>query len=174
VCGISIVDHIPRHQVRQHLLSVYRGANPDVLKAIEAIPVDEEIYCDSVQMVKLPTWRSSRCLLLGDAAHCLTLASGQGASMAMTSAFILSEALKESDDIDAALENHDKRLRPTIDAIQERTAKILKGYVPSSRFGFGFRNIVFRLLPERWIGNYVAKSVKKEAARAVQALSEMS
>lgn len=161
---------IPRDQIKQRLLAAYQNANPNVLKAIEELPADEEIYCDSVHMVKMPRWYRGRCLLLGDAAHCLTLASGQGASMAMTSASMLADALRTNSDINKALAHHDRRLRPLITAIQRRTEKIIKGYVPLTPFSFWLRNWIFRMLPERWIGLYVAKSVRKEAIRMAKAL----
>lgn len=169
----AVDNQIPQVQIRQRLLDAYEGANANVIKAIEDLPANEDIYCDTVQMIKMPTWHIGCCLLLGDAAHCLTLASGQGAGMAMTSAAMLADALKQHRNITDALEHHDRKLRPIINAIQEKTKKIIKGYVPTSTFGFWLRNFLLRCMPERWIGFYVANSVRKESASAEKALDEM-
>ncbi|CAK7234048.1 hypothetical protein SCUCBS95973_008801 [Sporothrix curviconia] len=76
---------------------------------------------DSLIMVNLPQWSKGRVLLLGDAAHCLTLISGQGAGMAMVSAEILGKELKANKDVAQALANHEKRLRPAIKRLQDRS-----------------------------------------------------
>lgn len=159
-------NYVAKENVKQTLINAFKGLHPNQIKASADKPVEGELYFDSMQMVKMPKCYSGRCLLLGDSAHWLSLASGQGASIAMTSASILSVALMACNNIDEALVLHDARLRPIVDSIQSRTNKIIKGYVPSSPFTFWLRNIIFKYTPDRWIGRYLVKSIKKEADRA--------
>lgn len=163
-------SYVTKEKIKQTLLNVFEGLHPNQIKAIYDKPEKTELYFDLIQMVKMPKWYSGRCLLIGDSAHCLTLASGQGASIAMTSASILSEELAACDNIDEALIKHDARLRPIVDSIQARTKKMIKGYVPSTPFTFWFRNVVFKYMPDRWIGRYLIKSIRKEADRANKAI----
>ena len=159
-------DNLPKTVLKEDkkrvILDAYAGAHPKVLKAILEHPNDQELYFDVLQMIQMPKWSSGRCLLLGDAAHCLTLASGQGASMALKSAAVLGEVLAQYPDVNKALNEHENLLRPLIEDIQSRTKKIIRGYVPSTMFTFWLRNILFRFLPNRWIGSYVIKSIQKE------------
>lgn len=163
-------NYVPKEEIKQTLLNAFEGLHPNQIKAIYDKPEEAELYFDSIQMVKIPKWYSGRCLLMGDSAHCLTLASGQGASIAMTSAAILSEALIACDNIDEALIQHDVRLRPIVDSIQARTKKIIKGYVPSSLFTFWLRNLIFKYMSDRLIGRYLIKSIRKEAERTNKAM----
>lgn len=59
---------------------------------------------DDLTLVTMPNWSKGRVVLVGDAAHCLTLISGQGVGMALTSAAILAQELDRSS-IEEALQN---------------------------------------------------------------------
>ena len=63
------------------------------------------------------TWHTKRIVLIGDAAYCLTLVSGQGASLAMGGAYILAKALENvsNENIEQALAHYDKRLRSFVE-----------------------------------------------------------
>jgi len=61
-------------------------------------------------LLELPVWYRNRMLLVGDAAHAASPATGQGASMALEDAVILAKALREHPDHRAAMA-HYERLR---------------------------------------------------------------
>ncbi|KAI8712435.1 FAD-binding-3 domain-containing protein [Fusarium sp. LHS14.1] len=120
------------------------------------------VIIDSLTMVCLPQWSKGRVLLLGDAAHCLTLLSGQGAGMALTSAEILGKALMATKDIPQALANHEKKLRPVIENLQHRSKKMAAMYIPKSIWGYHLRNLVLKIMPTSWIAKWHVSSAKLE------------
>ncbi len=120
---------------------------------------------DDLALVDLPSWSKGRILLLGDAAHCLTLISGQGAGMALTSAAILADALGRSA-VPEALAEHEARLRPSIARLQDRSRKMAGMFVPRSPVAFELRNLFMRHVPRKWIGRYFINAVNAEILAA--------
>ncbi|MEM8970854.1 MAG: FAD-dependent monooxygenase [Pseudomonadota bacterium] len=116
---------------------------------------------DDMTLVDMPRWSRGRTLLIGDAAHCLTLVSGQGAGISIASAAILAKELKHSE-LSRAMECHAKRLRPAIERLQRRSRNMAKMFIPSTSFGFHVRNTVLRNMPRRWLGRYFMNAVKSE------------
>ena len=50
-----------------------------------------------------------------------------------------------------ALVNHEKRLRPTIERLQDRSKRLASTYVPKSAFMYYLWNLLMRFLPYSWI-----------------------
>ncbi|MBT9372936.1 FAD-dependent monooxygenase [Rhizobium sp. CSW-27] len=145
------------------LNSISAGSHPQVRALLEqAGSAEDPIVVDSLTMVDLPQWSKGRVLLLGDAAHCLTLVSGQGAGMALASAEMLAQALKESGDLTAALAHHEARLRPIIGRLQVRSRKMAAIFIPQSWFAFRLRNFVMRHMPRAWLGRYFSSAIRSE------------
>lgn len=138
-----------------------RTSHPSVRQMIELAKPGSPPVLDDLTLVDMPAWFKGRVLLLGDAAHCLTLISGQGAGMAMTSASILSEELSKAP-IDQALRRHQERLRPAITRLQDRSRKMGKLFVPATSLSFHLRNTMLRYMPRRWLGQYFQNAVKSE------------
>lgn len=143
--------------------AVSANSHPQVRTLIaEADRAGNAIVVDSLTMVDLPRWSRGRVVLLGDAAHCLTLVSGQGAGMAIASAEMLGQALRETADPLAALANHETRLRPVIGRLQARSRKMAAVFIPRSAFAFKLRNFIMRNMPKSWLGRYFSNSIKAE------------
>jgi 2-polyprenyl-6-methoxyphenol hydroxylase-like FAD-dependent oxidoreductase len=106
-------------------------------------------------LVEMPTWSNGLVVSLGDAAHCLTLISGQGAGMSMASAAILSGKT-----IAEALLQHHRRLRPSIEKLQERSRKMGALFIPATSFSFHLRNFMLRHMPSAWLGRYFLNAVR--------------
>ncbi|TQS46076.1 FAD-dependent oxidoreductase [Cryptosporangium phraense] len=85
---------------------------------------------DAYDLPGVRRWRAGRLLLLGDAAHAAAPATGQGASMAMEDAVILAKALRDSDDVDAALALYERVRRPRVEANTEASARSTAGSAP--------------------------------------------
>lgn len=67
---------------------------------------------------ELPTgtpWRSGRTLVIGDAAHAASPATGQGASMALEDAVVLAKSLRDTPDTDSALALYETLRRPRVE-----------------------------------------------------------
>ncbi|MEU0477924.1 FAD-dependent monooxygenase [Streptosporangium sp. NPDC006013] len=74
---------------------------------------------DSVQQVKMPSWHRGRVVLIGDAAWCLTLYSGMGASTGIAGGELLGTMLRRHpDDLPGALDAWQTQMRPFIETHQ--------------------------------------------------------
>jgi 2-polyprenyl-6-methoxyphenol hydroxylase-like FAD-dependent oxidoreductase len=74
---------------RAGLRAVYGDLGWIVPELLDRCPADGGLYFDSVSQVELPGWKSGRVTLAGDACQCVSLLAGQGASLAVAGAFIL-------------------------------------------------------------------------------------
>jgi 2-polyprenyl-6-methoxyphenol hydroxylase-like FAD-dependent oxidoreductase len=147
------------------LRAAFAGTHPDALGWIDAAGTREPIFFDDVELIDMPAWSKGRVLLLGDSAHCLTLISGQGAGMALTSACLLAEELAKGD-IEAALQRHEQRMRPAIARLQARSRKMAQWFIPATPFAFRTRNTIMRLMPRFLLGRYFLRAVRSEILAA--------
>ncbi len=148
------------------LAQVTAHSHPSVRAQLEAVRKSGGMpLVDDLALVDLPRWSRGRILLLGDAAHCLTLISGQGAGMALTSAAILADALSRAP-LPEALAEHEARLRPSILRLQDRSRKMAGMFVPRSPVAFAMRNIFMRHVPRKWLGRYFLNAVNAEILAA--------
>lgn len=144
-----------------------------VRSTLAAVGRDDAIVIDDLALVELPSWRQQRILLLGDAAHSLSLISGQGAGVALASASILADQLMQvagthgqapdAASLEMSLTRHDQRLRPTILRLQQRSRKLAPVFVPSSAAGFALRNWMLRAMPGFLLRRYFVSGLKSEA-----------
>ncbi|HTR36057.1 MAG TPA: FAD-dependent monooxygenase [Bryobacteraceae bacterium] len=127
----------------EQLRRVYAKMNWIVPKLLESAPPD--IYFDSVSQIRMPRWSKGRIALTGDAAWCVSLMAGQGASMAMAGSYILAEELSApQNDLAAALRRYEERLRPSIAEKQLAGQKMAKWFVPGDRVRLAIRDAVMR------------------------------
>ncbi|MCO5973937.1 FAD-dependent monooxygenase [Actinoallomurus soli] len=90
---------------------------PDATPAgdIVAATGDRLMATNAHDLPAVPRWHTRRMLIIGDAAHAASPATGQGASMAMEDAVVLAKALRDADTLDAALTAYDGLRRPRTD-----------------------------------------------------------
>jgi 2-methyl-3-hydroxypyridine 5-carboxylic acid dioxygenase len=77
---------------------------------------------DGYQTNRVTPWSANRVVLVGDSAHAMCPALGQGASVAIVNAVALAHALDEFDDIPEALAVWESRQREMTDVAQARSA----------------------------------------------------
>lgn len=154
----GIVPDEARWSMLRH---VARNAHPQVHEIIGAAQQRQLPLIDNLTLVDMPSWSKGRVVLLGDAAHCLTLISGQGAGMSIASAAMLAEELGGKP-IDEALRRHEERLRPAILKLQERSRKMGALFVPASPLSFHLRNFALRHMPRAWLGQYFINAIRSE------------
>ena len=117
----------------EKLREVFSGMDDAVVRhVLDELDAAPEILFDSVHQVRMPRWSTGRVVLVGDAAWCLNLYSGMGASSALRGGSALGTALHEHpDDVTGALSAWEAGLRPFITA-HRRTARIKQQlFVPS-------------------------------------------
>lgn len=96
-----------------------------IVEATEAERILEGPICDRLP---LKTWSKGRVTLLGDAAHPMGPAMGQGANTAFEDACVLAHCLAHSSSIEAAFTNYEKERVERLEIIQTRSAEGEKSY----------------------------------------------
>ncbi|WP_197063580.1 FAD-dependent monooxygenase [Novosphingobium malaysiense] len=105
-----------------------------------------EYLYDSVNKVQMDRWHKGRVVMLGDAAWCLTLYSGMGATSAMKGAVELADAIAASPgDILRALRDWEAGMRPFIRKHRIITMMKAEVFVPSSRLRSRLRHQLMRM-----------------------------
>ena len=115
---------------------------PEILDSLQE---GDYVFQDSITQIQMPQWYKGRVGLIGDAAYCPTLISGQGASMAMAGAYYLAEALAQCDTHEAAFQMMDAQLRPHIEKIQASARNFASTFVPKSHLRIAIVNTALRL-----------------------------
>ncbi|MGK5445975.1 hypothetical protein [Streptomyces radiopugnans] len=145
----------PTGPVLEHLLQQFEQA-------------DDYIF-DSAHQIEMDTWHTDRIVLLGDAAWCLTLYSGMGASTAMAGADLLGTLLQcNPGNTPRALREWDQKLRPFM-TLQQKSARTegLTTFVPQTR-----KNKIMRTAMQKVLTNRTGKKVM--SALMAKAFKEMS
>jgi 2-polyprenyl-6-methoxyphenol hydroxylase-like FAD-dependent oxidoreductase len=142
---------------------IFRDDHANVQNIIAAGANEERPpLVDNLTLVESPAWSKGRIVLVGDAAHCISLISGQGAGMAMTGAAVLAEELGRGQSLTAALNAYEARMRQPIGRLQARSRKIARWFVPHGFVGFYLRNFILRHMPQRMLANYLRRSLESE------------
>lgn len=113
---------------------------------LDRAPDQTPAFFDTATQIRMPSWSKGRVALVGDAAYCLTLLSGQGSSMAMGGAYILAEELSFTDDHREAFVNYENRLRPHIEMRQDKAKDLVKSFVPSSESMLKVEKVAFKVI----------------------------
>lgn len=132
---------------REYLLHHYGKYDKSFRHILETMTDDDFIYHGDLSQVVMPTWQKGRVCLIGDAAYCLTLASGMGASMAMAGAYILAKKINELREYKKAFVAYEAKMRPDILRLQGFGQRIAKFIVGESILPYEFMNTVLRFTP---------------------------
>ena len=143
----------PSHTRPQVLKDAYRNAPELVHRILEQCPTTSPLYMDPLIQINLASWSKGRVVLLGDAAHCLTLLSGQGASSAFWGASILARNMIDNSFEDAC-GVYENELKPILSVVKKQTLSAAKWYVPQSNFKFHLRDAAMKYLPNRFFQHY--------------------
>lgn len=87
----------------------FAGFCDPVLPLIEAADEAAIFRTDVCDRPPIAQWGAGRVSLLGDAAHPMTFAVGQGAAQALEDSVVIAEVLEATDDVDAALRSYEQR-----------------------------------------------------------------
>lgn len=138
---------VPHAERLAKLREVYQGMGWITPQLLADTPDDTPIFMDTVTQIVMPAWSQGRVVLVGDACSCMTLVSGQGASMAMGGAYMLAEDLdRYPDDYRRAFLNFEHRLRPEIELRQRKAHDFAKTFVPGSKLGVKAQQVIMKLL----------------------------
>ncbi len=90
---------------------------------VEATPSERILEGGICDRLPLDSWSQGKVTLLGDAAHPMAPALGQGSNTTFEDAWVLADSLSNASDIGEALTNYEQRRIPRLKIIQTRSAK---------------------------------------------------
>ena len=115
---------------RERLVPLLRQAATPAADIVAATG-DQLMLTNACDMPIGMPWREVRALLLGDAAHAASPATGQGASMALEDAVVLAKALRDAPDQETALAGYERVRRPRVEHNIVVSGQLSAGKPPS-------------------------------------------
>jgi 2-polyprenyl-6-methoxyphenol hydroxylase-like FAD-dependent oxidoreductase len=124
----EIADTTPA-QWREHLLPLLR---PDATAAADIVAAtgNRLMVTNARDLSTVTRWRTDRMLLIGDAAHAASPATGQGASMALEDAVVLAKSLRDAPTTQEALETYELLRRPRVERNIVNSARLTSSRAP--------------------------------------------
>ncbi|WP_372666102.1 FAD-dependent monooxygenase [Amycolatopsis kentuckyensis] len=114
----------------------------DVLDHLETT---DDVLFDSVEQVRMRRWHRGRVVLVGDSAWCVTLYAGMGVSAGLTGADLLGAMLERHDDLETALTEWERELRPYLDHYQDGAFADRKIFMADTRLEVRLRRVLPKL-----------------------------
>jgi 2-polyprenyl-6-methoxyphenol hydroxylase-like FAD-dependent oxidoreductase len=143
----TVYDHHDIEKQKEILRNEFKNAGWKCTALLSKIDTAPDFYFDVVSQIKMDRWSNDRVTLVGDAAYCPSLLSGQGSTLAMTGAYILAGELKEANgDYKTAFEQYENIFKPFIESKQKIAQNFAKSLVPKSKFGIWLRNAFTNLM----------------------------
>jgi 2-polyprenyl-6-methoxyphenol hydroxylase-like FAD-dependent oxidoreductase len=130
----------------------FGGIGWECPRMLEALDQAEDLYLDSVSQIRMPAWSRGRVALVGDAAWAPSFLAGEGSGLAMIGAYVLAGELRRSSGDPSAFTAYERRLRPLMASKQRMAARFASAFVPKTRLGILFRNLVATTLNIPLIG----------------------
>jgi 2-polyprenyl-6-methoxyphenol hydroxylase-like FAD-dependent oxidoreductase len=108
-------EELTRGGWRDPLVALLRKDTGPAAGIVSATAPDAVLVTNATELPAGTPWRSARTLLVGDAAHAASPATGQGASMALEDAVVLAKSLRDTPDLAAGLALYEALRRPRVE-----------------------------------------------------------
>ncbi|HYQ62653.1 FAD-dependent monooxygenase [Actinophytocola sp.] len=131
----------------------------------------DDVYLDAVCQVHLDRWSSHRVALVGDAAYCASVASGQGTSLALVGAYVLAGELAAARDHAAGFAAYEAELREFVAINQKMGPANIKRMVLRGRAGVWLSMKMLSLLWKLPIRDKMIEKVTGPIDRAANAIT---
>lgn len=167
--------YVPPEVRGDKLRAAFNDAGWQAGRILDAIPGNgNDMLMDTVTQIRMDTWRRGRVVLVGDAAGCMTLISGQGASMALAGAYVLAQELSETEDWPRALANYEHRVKPQIELRQHKARDFAKQFVPSSKAGVAAQTALMKVITHHAFSGLLKKQFVGESFLQTAALHRLA
>jgi 2-polyprenyl-6-methoxyphenol hydroxylase-like FAD-dependent oxidoreductase len=140
---------------RQLLRELFAEVGWEIRPILEALDRSTDLYVDRVSQIRMPHWSKGRIALTGDAAWAPSFLAGEGTGLAIMGAYVLAGELARAHGSSAAFGAYEKRLRKFMESKQQMASRFGGAFVPKTRFGVAFRNLVASSFNLRPVGNLV-------------------
>ncbi len=120
----------------------FAGQGWRIAELLEEVKAAGISYFDKFSQIKMPSWTKGRVALVGDAAYCASPAAGIGASLALSGAAAVAEALTTHEgNFEVAFPAYNQALRPFIEEVQATAVTMLSTFfVPKTEAAIRTRN----------------------------------
>lgn len=139
----------------------FRGMGWRSAEVLRGLRASEDLYVDAIATVHLPAYSRGRVALLGDAAWGGTL-GGQGTSLAVVGAYVLSRELARAGHLQA-FAAYEARMRPYASGCQAGARRAGGFFAPRSALALRARNWMYRALTSRAMSSTFERMVKSAA-----------
>ncbi|MGH6812153.1 MAG: FAD-binding domain [Methylocella sp.] len=114
-------------------------------RILDELDRTHEIYFDRVSQIRMESWSRGRVALVGDAAFCVSLVAGQGAALAMISAYVLAGELADAGGRhEEAFRKYEAVLRAFVNSKQQGAERFAAVFAPKTQWGLQLRNQVIK------------------------------
>ncbi|MFJ3027210.1 FAD-dependent monooxygenase [Curtobacterium sp. NPDC087080] len=159
--GVTGAD---RARVQAGLEGRFADAGWQARRVLDGFATSDDVYVDRLTQVRMPVWRRGRVAVVGDAAWCVTPMGGGGASLALTSGYVLAASVagrtSSRADLDGALAAFDDWMRPLVDDVQGIPRGIVRFAYPRTRLGLALRHVADKVLLEGPLQGLAAKATR--------------
>ena len=165
---------LDRDEALSQVRARYAGAGWQAPRVLDAFDTSDDVYIDFLTQIHMPAWHRGRVCLVGDAAWCVTPMGGAGASLALTSGYILAAYLSTAGPgrIEEALGAYEAWMRPVVDDVQNLPPGVRQIAYPQTALGLKLRGLLTKALTSPPLAPLTAKIT--EVAGTEQALPEMA
>ncbi|MEV4349772.1 FAD-dependent monooxygenase [Actinoplanes sp. NPDC049596] len=141
---------LDRREALARLRERYRDAGWEAPRILDGFDASDDVYIDHLTQIRMSTWHRGRVVLAGDAAWCVTPMGGGGASLALTSGYVLA-AFADN------LDRYEKWMRPLVDDVQKLPPGLEHFAYPQSRFGLAVRGLLDKAITSSLLAPLTAK-----------------
>lgn len=137
-----VYDYRDIAQQRKIISDQFAGEGWRAVELLEEVQQSPNFYFDKFCHIKMPSWSKGRVALIGDAGYCASPAAGMGASLSISGAAALADALDaNSHNFELAFGDYNKNLRPFIEGVQGVAAfNVRENFIPRTEEAIRKRN----------------------------------
>ena len=139
---------VDRPEALARVRSRYADVGWQAQRVLDAFEHADDLYFDQLTQIRVDQWHRGRVVLVGDAAWCVTLMGGGGASLALIGGYALAASLTDdaNDDPTSALAAYERWMRPLADRVGRTPKALVRFAYPRTRAGLVARGIADRLV----------------------------
>jgi len=162
--GVDRAEALTRVRAR------YAGVGWQAPRVLDAFENADDLYFDQLTQIRVDRWHCGRVALVGDAAWCVTLMGGGGASLALIGGYGLAAALAAptaAADPVTAFAAYERWMRPLADRVGRTPRALVRFAYPRTRVGLAARGVADRLVTATILRTLVQRlhAGKKDDAR---------
>ncbi|MEV0368455.1 FAD-dependent monooxygenase [Streptomyces sp. NPDC050636] len=148
------------------------GGWGQIPRMLEAAREATDFYFDGLNLIEMDRWSRGRVVLLGDAAHCSSPASGQGTGMALVGAYVLAgELAAAGGDPAVAFGRYEEEMRGYVEVNHRQAEKFAKEMTAGTWGAIRFRHLMMRILPHMPWKDLVARKITEGVQHAANAIT---